>query len=467
ADAAGQGRSIFTKVLQTLPWLAGAVFVISVLEWFLWRGVVARIARHPVPAILKTTVALIVLIIALAGIMSFVFNRDVTAIWATSGVVGLVLGFALRSMIQDVFTGIALNLDGSIREGDWISLHHRDFMQEQYGQVLDIGWRVSRVKREDNNVIVVPNGLLGTMAVTNYAHSEHVTRLQTKIVIDFDVPTERARRILLGGAKAAAVENGILSDPAPNVLVGDPEEHGAAYIIRFWGKVDEHSPSALKDAVMAHLLRQMHVAGLSPSLPKEDVFFERRPKRALAHDDQEDRAAVLSRTNLFAKTLQADEIAELAASADVREFFPGQTLVSQGEEGASLYVAAEGVLDVHITASDGSTLPVGHILAGDIFGEMSLLTGEPRSATVTASTGVIAYEVTRAQFEAVLKQRPAIAEEVSRIVAQRLAANESAASAEKPVNIETQERLLSQRILEGMAKVFPGKLISALIPAKP
>lgn len=454
ADPSRGLGNAFSLTLQSLTWFAGALLVNAAIERFFWRGVVARMARHPVPGLLKNAAATIVMIAAATCVIAFIFERDVTAVWATSGVVGLVLGFALRSMIQDVFTGIALNLDGSFREGDWISLHHRDFSTEQYGKVLGIGWRVCRVQLENNNVVVVPNGMLGTMAVTNFAHSDHVTRLQTEIVIDFDVPPERARRILLAGAKAAASERGILDHPEPRVLIGEPGEYGVCYIVRFWGKVDECSPSTLRDAVMTHLLRQLHIAGLTPALPKEDVFLARRPKRLLDHGGEDDRIEILSRADLFAGALDRNELAEMAHNAALRTFGRGEALVRQGENGSSLFVVAEGILDVHVDGPDGRQLKVGHILAGEIFGEMSLLTGAPRSATVTAATTAVVYEITRELFETILDARPAIAGEISRLVARRQAATASAAAAGPNTDTREQERLLSQRILDGMARVF-------------
>ncbi|MCI5073727.1 mechanosensitive ion channel family protein [Oricola sp.] len=454
AETSQGTAAAFALILQSLVWIAGAFLVISALEKFFWNGVVARLARHPVPQLLKTTVALIILVIAVTCVISFVFQKDVTAIWATSGAVGIVLGLALRNMIQDVFTGIALNLDGSIREGDWISLHHRDFATEQYGKMLGIGWRVCRVQLENNNVVVVPNGMLGMMAVTNFAHSDHISRLQVEIVLDFDVSADRARRILLAGARAAASEKGILEQPAPTVLVGEPEERGICYLVRFWGKVDERSPSALRDAVMTHLLKQLHLAGLTPALPKEDIFLDRRPKRQLDHDGTDDRLEILSRIELFAGTLKKPELAEMAQNARIRQYAPDEALVRQGEAGSSLFVVAEGVLDVHVEGQDQKPLKVGHISAGEIFGEMSLLTGAPRSATVSASTGVVAYEITHAQFEALLKERPEIAEAISRLVARRQAATAGAAATGLPADMEKEERLLKQRILDGMSKVF-------------
>lgn len=456
-------------IFESLSWLSGAWLLTLLLNQFFWDGLIARIARRSVPKLLKSVFAIIIFALALTGILSFVFGKDVTVVWATSGVLGIVLGFALRNMIQDVFTGIALNLDGSIRENDWIALHHRDFMLEQYGKVLDIGWRTTRIQLENNNVVVVPNGMMGMMAVTNFAHSDHVSRLQTDIVIDFDVPVERARRILLAGARAAAVEQGVLEEPEPVVIIGEPVERGVNYMVRFWGNVEKRSPSSLQDAVMTHLLKHLHVAGLTPAVPKEDVFFETRPKRLLDHAHIQDRTEILSRCDLFKRSLDPDEIEQLAASLRVREFEQGGNVVREGDSGSSMFVLAEGVLavslhkkgeqlpDATVTASN-EPIVVGHITAGGIFGEMSLLTGAPRSATISALTGALVYEITFNNFEAVLKRRPAIVEAISALVAERQIATKLAIDARHEVDLEIETRALKERISSKMRSVFSSVL---------
>jgi small-conductance mechanosensitive channel/CRP-like cAMP-binding protein len=449
------GHLTASRLLQSTAWIAGAFAAISAINLFLWDGFVSHVARRPVPGLLKNAFGFIVLLGAVTGIVGTVFGRDITAILATSGAVGIVLGFALRNMIQDVFTGIALNLDGSIKAGDWVALQHRDFQFEQYGKVLDINWRTSRIELENRNVVVVPNGLMGMIAVINFAHSDHISRLETEVVVDFDVPPQRARRILLAGAHAAVTEKGILSEPEPQVLVGEPVDRGVVYKVRFWGKVDERSPSSLTDAVMTHLLAHLRVAGLTPALPKEDVFHARQPKRLLEHGKVEDRVEVLSRVPLFGGSMQRRELEALAGSVAAAEFPAGATIVRKGEPGDSMFLVAEGVLDVFVTPPEAEAqVVVGHIAAGQIFGEMSLLTGEPRAASVVAATGVLVYEIGHDQFEALLERRPELAQEISRLVAQRRVATDAAMRDATAGEVANETQRVSEQILTRMRGMF-------------
>lgn len=446
-------------LLQSLAWFAGAAVTIAAIDKFFWDYFVARLTKRPVPPLLKKVSATVVYILALTSIVGIVFGRDVTGIWATSGAIGIVLGLALRGIIQDVFSGIVMNVDGAFKAGDWVQLHSANFPGHGYGKILDIAWRTTTIKLENNNVLVVPNSMMGMMAVTNFAHADHVSRLETEIVIDFDVPPERARRILLAGAQAAVAAKGIIADPPPAVIVGESTENGVVYKVRFWGKVSESSPSTMQDAVMTQLLGHLRIAGLTPAFPKEDVFIERRPKRLLSHDLSVDRAEVLSRIDLFSRTLERGEIERLADSIEATTFVAGQELVRQGDEGRSLFVVAEGIVDVYL-AQPGIAEPllVNRVGAGQIFGEMSLLTHEPRSASVVASTSVLAYEIKQEHFEQVLASRPAIAEQLSAIIASKRTLTDAALRQSAVLDVERETIRLKEQLLERMRSVFLGVL---------
>jgi small-conductance mechanosensitive channel/CRP-like cAMP-binding protein len=448
-------RRTWRLTLETVAWLAGASVTIAAVNLLFWDGYIARIARRPVPGLLKGALATIIFLLTVTGIVGLVFGLDVTAIWATSGVVGLVLGFALRGIIEDVFTGIAMSVDGAIKAGDWVALHNVNFGGTLYGRVLEIAWRTSRVQLENNNIVVVPNSMMGTIAVTNFSYSDHKSRLETEIVIDFEVPPERARRILLAGARSAVASGAILPEPAPAVVIGEATERGVIYKVRYWGNVYSESPSKMQDAVMSQLLRHLRIAGLTPALPKEDVFMDQRPKRLLLHESLEDRIEVLSRIALFHRALEPDELEQLAVGIQITMHDPGQVLVRQGTTGDSMYVVVEGLLDVVVDKDDGSgPLHVNHVSAGDIFGEMCLLTGEPRSASVVAVTSTVLYEIRRAHFESLIVTRPAIADKLSTLVAHHRIHTDAAMANATQHEVAQRSRRLKEQILERMRSVF-------------
>jgi hypothetical protein len=120
--------------------------------------------------------------------------------------------------------------------------------------------------------------------------------------------------------------------------------------------------------------------------------------------------------------LTAEELQELARTARPITLGPLERLVRQGEQGSSLFVVADGVLEVMVRRQDGQDWPVDTITTGAVIGEMSLLTGEPRAATVRAVDGATVYEIGRRQYEPVLRSRPQLLDDLASIVEQRLRA---------------------------------------------
>jgi CRP-like cAMP-binding protein len=121
----------------------------------------------------------------------------------------------------------------------------------------------------------------------------------------------------------------------------------------------------------------------------------------------------LQGSELFAM-LDAAECALLAAQAPVRVFGPGEIIVHQGDGGSSLFIVLKGELLVEV---DGKG--VGHISEDSFFGEMSLLTGAPRTATVRAIREVWLAEVTKELIEPLLREHPQMMENLSAILAER------------------------------------------------
>jgi CRP-like cAMP-binding protein len=118
--------------------------------------------------------------------------------------------------------------------------------------------------------------------------------------------------------------------------------------------------------------------------------------------------------------LTSDERHELAGAARPISLGPLERLVVQGRKGSSLFVVVEGAVEVMLRREDGIDWPVDTMTKGAVVGEMSLLTGEPRTATVRAVTSATVYEIGRRQYEPLLRARPDLIDELARMVEERL-----------------------------------------------
>ncbi|MDD9915162.1 MAG: cyclic nucleotide-binding domain-containing protein [Rhodospirillaceae bacterium] len=191
------------------------------------------------------------------------------------------------------------------------------------------------------------------------------------------------------------------------------------------------------DELMTSIWEHMRWAGISAAFPQRDIHIYEEAER-----DETDSLAVselLDRVDLFA-SLEMEEKNALAAKLEQRQVRPGQQIVQQGAEGSSLYVVAEGLMEVRVRfEEDGPERKVAQVGPGDFFGEMSLLTGAPRSATVITLTDSVIYKIEKMHLEPILQARPPIAESLVSLLSLRQEATKALAEGEDGDALDSQQ----------------------------
>ena len=429
-------------------WLSVAWFLIRTLEVFFWEGFLANKLGTKVPRLLKDVVAVLVFFVAITGIVATVFDQKVTELLALTGALGFVVGLALQTMISDVFQGIAINIDRPFRIGDWVRIHQRS-IPAMIGCVQEVNWRSTRFKTTDGTLLVIPNHIIATLTLQNLSLPQERSRFDLIFCLDFAVPHDRALRILRAGALAA---KGPLQDPAPKVRVNGVNNFGVEYKVRYWLLPRDMSPNKGRHAISSSILSHLHQAGLTLAYQKQDIFYAEMPPRHL--NFRTDKKSLLSRIELF-KDLEGDELGELSKSVEQQSYKAGNNVVQRGGQGTSMYILVEGLLNVFAPVNgDDTEIKVAQITPGQFFGEMSLLTGEHRSATVTPQTDVEVYEITKEHVEALLQKRPELAELLSRTVAERRMRNEQVGQNLNKEQKEEQTRSLADQLLGKMKTFF-------------
>ena len=448
-------------------WLSGAYLIVALLNQLFWEGFVAHLLQHPVPRLVRDSLAIVVFLLAAAGIVGVEFGQPVVGIWATSGAIGIILGLALRSIILDIFSGLAINFEHSYRIGDWVELVERSASMIR-GKVIEIDWRTTRLKTEDDRVMVVPNSRMGEMILANLSMPDDICRFETKITLDFSVNTERALRVLLAGARASCGPDGPLHEPEPKVIVWGASELGIEYRIRHWQRVDTIGEAPVRDAVMRSVLRHLAMAGLSPAYPKLDTFRAKMPTRQREHYSVDDRTELLRQLEIF-DTLEDAHLERLATDARPRHFNSGEPLTEQGGPRGPMFVIAEGLCDVWQSGGDGPK-KIASIEAGDVVGEHSMFTGEPHSSTVTAVTDVVAYALHHEDLAPVLADHPELYGQISHNVALRhLRFTQSLAATGEGEDGAHEVHSIAAQIVEKMRDLFHtiGREHVALVEPEP
>jgi CRP-like cAMP-binding protein len=283
-----------------------------------------------------------------------------------------------------------------------------------FGQVLNVGFRYTTLRNLDNNLVLVPNSTLMQNIVTSFGNREDENKVAVNLVVSlgYDLPPERAKGILMG---ILTGEYSVLTDPAPLVRLRAFAESSIDYQLKFFLQ-DYSDRDAVSDRVYSRIWYAITREGFSFPFPHRQVVE--------THYDPpfvfpvEAVASGIRAVELFSM-LDDGEVRQLAEKASIRVFGPGEIVVRQNDGGDSLFLVMKGKLQALV-----NDIRVGGLSEGGVFGEMSLLTGEPRKATVSAESEVILVELSREVIEPLIRHKPEIMEALGAILAHREIVNE-------------------------------------------
>ena len=394
-------ESLFTYGIQIGAWLSSTFLINRVINIFFWDGFIGKISDRKVPKLPKDLTAIILFSIAGLLIASTVFNKDTTKILAASGAVSIVIGLALRTIILDLFMGLAIHIDQPFKIGDWIMIHQNRAETHIVAKVIETNWRTTRLRTTKNNMIVVPNSRLGETIVTNYMEPKPHFRMEVEFTLDFDIGSERATRILTAGILSACDHEGILSDPEPEVRLKESTLEGMTYEVRYFILPRYISPNESKHLVNKTLLDHLIHSGVVPAHAKEEVFLSKKINKSLDSSIDTDLYQLLTRTELF-RQLQADEFNSLLEKMNKITVKQGENLFNQEDVAESMFVCIEGLLSTEVDGIEVGQTKAYSIRAGQHFGEGALLGGQWREYSVTAETDSLVYEIMRRDFDPII-----------------------------------------------------------------
>lgn len=353
---------------------------------------------------------------------------NVTSIVATSAVATAVIGLSLQSTLGSVIGGLTLQLDNSINEGDWIELENR-----VQGKVRKIRWRYTVIETRDWDTLLVPNAQLLNQSIKLLGKIEGRPlqhRMWVHFNVDFRTPPSEVIRVV-DEALAAAPIAGVSNDPKPNTvcldLARDHRDSFGYYATRYWLtdlQRDDPTSSAVRERIYTALQR----AQIPLALPAATLFVEKETNARDRRKQKESQRRIISglRSVSLFKSLSEEEVEGLARSVKVAPFVAGEVVTRQGAAANWLYVLVRGQVEVRVAVDGGESKRVNTLSAPDFFGEMAVMAGSPREATVVALNDVRCLRVDQAAFRHLLAQRPEIAREVAEALAERRVALEAA-----------------------------------------
>jgi CRP-like cAMP-binding protein/small-conductance mechanosensitive channel len=345
---------------------------------------------------------------------------DVSSILATSAMITAVVAFAMQDTLGNILGGLALQLDNSIQIGDWIKV------DDVSGKVVDIRWRSTLVETRNWETAVIPNSqLMKNKFLVLGRRIDQPVQLRRWVWFNVGLTHVPAHIIkLVEDAILQTDIDNIAKNPIPNCLLMEMEAKGyARYALRYW--LTDLAQDDPTDAVVRwHIVTALHRAGIKLAIEERNVINTKENEKhdeAMHQREVQLRVKTLRKVELFA-SLTGDELKALAERLRYSPFSKGNIITRQGDERSHcLYIVINGEVEVYIEIANGGRRTVRTLDKGSFFGEMGLMTGVPRSASVIAKTDVECYRLDKEVFEDILRARPTIVDEITHILVTRKA----------------------------------------------
>ena len=370
----------------------------GVAGMILFDIVLAR-TRFAVPDLMRdlTQVAIMGLI-AMAVLQSA--GVPPLSIAATSTVATAVLGLAMQNALANVGAGVLFQVDQSIRLGDWIQVGSRS------GRVEAFYWRATALRTPSGDLAYVPNAQLLGAEVLNYSQPARSHKVMTRVSFHHRHPPAEVAALVTETIRDVS---GVLAEPVPTCAAVGFDGSSVDYLAKYWID-DMDRESTIDGAVHTRLWYAASRAGMEGPCPAPEATTEAEVAAA---------RAVLAASKLFA-TLSEERREHLASAMRPRRYADGERVLREGDAGSSMFLVAKGAVRLARMGDDGSP----DFFPGDHFGEMSLLTGSPRTATCRAAGECLCYEVDGEAFRAVVAADPSLAEAITEVVEERMRESE-------------------------------------------
>ncbi len=388
--------------------------VIRLIGVFVFRVVLPQLGFKP-PRILED-------ILVFVAYVGWGFARmheagvDLSGIVATSAVITAVLAFSMQDTLGNILGGLALQLDNSVEIGDWIKV------DDVSGKVVEVHWRFTAIETRNWETVIVPNSQLmkSKFSVLGRHGDDPVQwRRWVWFNIGFDTSPSRVIQTANNAIRSAVIPN-MAKTPEPNCVLMDFSDSYGRYAIRYWLtdlQADDPTDSEVRD----HLYAALQRANIRLAFPEHSVHVikeneKHEQARHLKHIHS--RIDTLRKVELFSAS-EEDELLAIAEKLKFAPFAKGDVITHQGDVAHWLYIITEGNADVYLEVPGQDRRKLSTLHQGDFFGEMGLMTGAPRTATVIAASDIECYRLDKESFQEFVHKRPALADEITKVLVSR------------------------------------------------
>jgi len=403
------------KLLRAAALFLGILILFNLLDRLIVEKFLRDKRKIQIPVLLHELIKITLLILIMIVIISKVFQARLSTLLVSSAVVSAVIGLALQDVLGNVVAGVALHVGKPFKVGDWVKV------SDQVGAVVQTSWRSTRIRTLDGDFVIIPNGNVSKEEIVNYSAPNPRHAQYVNVGTRYELAPNKVKEVIV---QAALQTSGVLTEPGPRVWVTEYGDFAINYKMKYWIDDFPRHPD-IADQIMTSIWYLFRRENIRIPFPIRDVNLytisaelqeKKRVEKVSGIMEVLEQAEILS-------PLSAEEMKRLARGARAYRYAAGEEIVRQGDEGDSFFILTSGRVEISAVDETGAKAVLAQLEIGDFVGEMSLLTGKRRSATVTALEDTDVIVVDKANFAGVITADPSIAQSLSEILERRLREN--------------------------------------------
>ncbi|KPA11872.1 membrane protein containing Mechanosensitive ion channel MscS [Candidatus Magnetomorum sp. HK-1] len=403
--------ALVKTIFDVLWWLIPAICINMAVNRFIWIPLEEKSGRK-IPTVARSLLDSLVIILAIFGIVAYVFGEKVTGLLATSSVAAMIIGLGVQMNLSNIFSGIALNIERPFRTGDWVKISNHD-----EGKILDVSWRATRIQSRDTAIVHIPNGIVSESIIKNYSYPNKTIEQFVDLDIDSRYTPARVQKIIIDAL--LSVEE-ILKFPKPFTRMKGMTDWSVIYGVYYY--LDDYAKKlAVAEAVWKRVRAHLKRAGISKAIKRQLLYLADDQNRQT--DDSLEPLNIIQDIDVF-KPFSDEAKTFISQRVNSCIFQQNEYIVRQGDEGDSLFIITEGAVKVQLKTADEKIIDLAVLGAGKFFGEMALLTGEMRSADVIAISETHLIEVTRDDIAPIMQQHPNLSKMLADVLNSRKQKND-------------------------------------------
>ncbi|MEW5822210.1 MAG: cyclic nucleotide-binding domain-containing protein [Cyanobacteriota bacterium] len=393
-------------VLHTISLLLISLATIKIFSNLIVKYVIEKFQLFEVPEILQTTAEILIFIISGFIILNTTLKLE-SSILVTSGILTLTIGLALKDTLGNLVSGLAIEYHKAITKGDWVLINKKG------GNIENINWMTTNVLTYDNDDFIIPNSIFSKYSFINHSRPTAIHMMIIKIRVSYEIPPNLVKDTIM---EVIRQQEFVLQEYDNSVILTRFNDFNIDYEIRV------HIPDLIKfipvkDGINSKLWYQFKRKKIPVSMPIRTTFIKK-------HVKEKDILSVeykkkLLKTVDFLKPLKDQQIENLAKRVKLETFAADEMIIRQGEIGDNMYILEEGYAELLYEDINGDIRSINTVSSPSIFGELSSLSGSPRTVTVLALTDCKLFSLDKNTFSDLFNADPAIGQIISEIITSR------------------------------------------------